>query len=1083
MTRPITDAFGTRLEADALAAGLAQAGLDTAHLLLTDDGLVLECADPSDARDDVASAVTWLRSRFSPLVPLRVAPQTTTEGPRIADQRRRPLDVIALVEVTNPETGLAPAIAELLRRTGPEHAAGAILAARVEDPPRADLVARIAAELQSRSVGASIAVLAPSPAGMQVVGESASSALHLLAWFRPGSERGVRPGALIAASRSGSALQWLGRALRGEDVPVGGHAPQILIDGLAWRLSRRPTVAALRSPTSDSPIVIDPDRCTHCGLCAQMCPEDYLGADGRPKTSDATACTRCYDCIEACPTDAIRPVEGADTALLASSLAHRPGWLSRLAGLPGPSVPAPFPPSYLLPKEKPATKPTYVLGLAVATMQEHAAVLLKDGELVGAIEHEKLVRVRHAGWHPPGRAGVTIAVDPTITLEEALCRRPIRTLLAQEGLTLDDVDAFAVNGLHGRYAHRISFTDASVALPKMRTGRVHYQPHHLTHAASAWRASGAPSAWVLTVDGRGDRECAALWRGENGELRLVDTLLALTDRSIGGVYEGITRLLGFGSHGQGSVMALASFGTPRFDLRRFLSFGDDGKLHVHESGIDAAFASLRRTPADPLTQDHKDLAASLQAALEEAVVAFVRRNVGDGPLDALCLAGGVSLNCRMNERLRRTFRPGSIFAQPGANDAGTAFGAAFEAWHDLGGPPRTTPLADAYLGPGFTNEEIERVLQRSGLVYARAADVAAETAARLANGEVACWFQGRLEFGPRALGGRSIVADPRRPEIHGRVNGLKERESWRPFGPSILAGHEGEWLDGAFDARFMLFTMPILEAQRAKVPAVVHVDGTTRPQVVHADAAPRYHALISAFHGLTGVPMVLNTSFNRRGEPIVCTPEDAVDSFLGLGADFLAIGDFLVERTRATAPTAAGSARDPSEVVLVGTDEAMHDALSGAPGTFKPLVMNVRSRVQAGVPVRATIRLMQGNLRQVGGLVGMAQKLGLKQVRVEIAAPIELTDRVLTDQSPRLSIASLYVRQAIATGQRVGVAVTTKGLPLCQLPPELRAAAAAPDAALRVDPPPCRGCSVRARCERPSSLYLELFGSSELTPL
>jgi predicted NodU family carbamoyl transferase/MoaA/NifB/PqqE/SkfB family radical SAM enzyme len=419
----------------------------------------------------------------------------------------------------------------------------------------------------------------------------------------------------------------------------------------------------------------------------------------------------------------------------------------------------------------------------------------------------------------------------------------------------------------------------------------------------------------------------------------------------------VTRLLGFGAHGQGSVMALASFGAPTVPFDEHLGVREpsraarDGRIErrdadegdadvggadagagdadageaagrgrptlvVHEQGLDARYADRRRAPDAPLEARHHDLAASLQHGLERVAIALLARNAGEGPLDGLCLAGGVMLNCRMNERLRRTFRPAAIFAQSGANDAGTALGAALEA--DTALAPagfRHPPMTHAYLGPSFDDDAIERAIQRSGLRYRRVADVAEETASLLAAGKVVCWFQGRMEFGPRALGARSILADPRDPAMHARVNAIKQREPWRPFGPSILAGHEEEWLDGGFDARFMLFTLPVRPERRARIPAVVHVDGTTRPQVVHAETAPLYHAMISAFFAKSGVPLVLNTSFNRRGEPIVCTPQDALAAFRGLGADALAIGSFLVDPAL---ETATGEPADGALAALPG---------------------------------------------------------------------------------------------------------------------------------------------------------------------
>lgn len=1256
--RPLLCAFGTRLDPDELLAGLDALGLGDARLFVDDAGVRLACVAPDVRRDGVARGLTFLIARFSPLVPVRAVAldEVGGAGARFVDERRRTLLHVALAELCAPtdDDALRHMLVGLLGRLStPPLDGSATPSARppslppLPDGPLAQAARQLVPALHGAlevlglpSDGATVSVLVPS--GLRAAGPLAAQAAsmrgpHLLLWLRPGAsllaqggaEAGVRPAVIVAAAWEMSALARLWRALDEDAAPFDeADDAELLLDGLAWRVARRPTIAVAAPSPAASPIQVDAARCTDCGVCAAVCPTDYLGARGLPATDDASRCVRCYECVDACPTDALRPTLAADTATRERALAHRPGWLARLAGAPGPSFPAPFPPSYLVPRradvtrgEDPPTpgKPRYVLGLAVMTQQEHAAVLLRDGVIVGAVEHERLVRKRHGGWSPPGRPGVTVAVDPTLCIEEAFCRRPIRALLEREGITLDDIERFAFNGLHGRYAHLIAFTDGSVPLPTMRAGRAVYLPHHLCHAASAFRPSGAESAWVLTVDGRGDRESMALFRAEHGRIEPVDTLLALCDRSIGGVYEGVTRLLGFGSHGQGSVMALGAFGEPRCDMGAFLGSDEEGRPHVHQSGINDAFAALGREPDAPLTQDQKDLAASLQAALETTLLAFLRRHVGEQPIDALCLGGGVALNCRANEHLRRSLAPKRMFVQPGANDAGTAFGAALEAWADL--TEHKSPTAEmrhAYLGPAFTDDEIEAALRRSGLRYRRSDAIAEDTAALLADGQIVCWFQGGMEFGPRALGGRSILADPRHPAIADRVNDVKERERWRPFGPSILAGHEGEWFDGAFDARFMVFTLPVLEAQRARVPAIVHVDGTTRPQVVHAEHAPAYHALISAFHRRTGVPMVLNTSFNRRGEPIVCTPADAIASFRGLaerGADLLAIGSFLVEPVPREQPAIAsddalaalpggrrlalrlttacdfdcghctlrdlrekteGSSNrsvdeavralaegreagcdelallrgeaalrpdlpalvarakrmgyrfvqlqtngaaladarrrdallaaglDSVELMLLAADEALHDELSAAPGSFRAVLVALRALAASGRQLLVSVPVLRKNLHALPAIVALARKLGAARVQFNFPRPVELRDRVRTDDVPRLAHAAPHVRQAALLARRLGMSVSTEAIPHCHLPPELRAS---PDSTEdwrrhRVDDlhlvhesltevrrthrpeyAPCRACSERERCPRTWALYLELFGSDELRPL
>lgn len=839
-SRPVTDYFGTRLDPRELVAGLSELGLRDFVFVLADEGAALRVRGDLES-DSVARAMTRLRGRLSPLLPCRAEIGAVKPGGAFEDRRRRPTWIVALGEIFDEGKD----------------------AARVE----ADVLARLGGEAS------------------------------VISWPRPGDARGVRPARIIAASREPKALAWLKVAMA-EDEPSPPVDADILLDGLEWGVARRPTIAHAPAAGEAAPILVDPARCSGCGTCAEVCPTKSLAFNGKFGPGGAEACLSCFDCVEACPQDALRPLYGASSALTARSLAGRPGWLSRLRGAPGPALPALFPPSYLLPKPAAKKNPKWVLGLAVTTMQEHSAALLEDGEVAGAVEEERLSRVRHHGYAPKGRPGSTLASDPTLCLEEVLCRRAAGALLSPRGLTLDDMDVIAVNGIPARYRGAYRAHEAGKPIPVLRAGRVVYVPHHLSHAASAWRLSGQKDSWVLTVDGRGDRETAAVFRGSRGRLRQVLEVLSLTDHSIGGVYETVTRLLGFGSHGQGSVMALASFGKPVYDLSRYLSRRVRGTYSIHERGLVERFKALARAPGAPLKAGHKNLAASLQSALEKTILGLLK-DAGVPRGASLCLAGGVTLNCRMNELIRRTFKPRAMFVQPAANDAGTALGAALEA-ASIVGAPAARMLDHANLGPEFTEEEIRAPLDHAGLAYERAASAVDETAVLLAKGEVVCWFQGRAEFGPRALGARSILADPRRGDMHARVNRIKDREFWRPFGPSILAGHEKEWFEDGFDSRFMLFARKLKRGRAAKVPAVAHVDATSRPQSVHAAASPLYHALIAAFHQLTGVPMVLNTSFNRRGEPIVCSPNDAVDCFLSMAeADALVLGPFVARRAPA----------------------------------------------------------------------------------------------------------------------------------------------------------------------------------------
>ena len=720
---PVTDYFGTRLKPRSLVEGPARLGLRDFTLVLGDEGAILKLSGDLGS-DSVARAMTWLRGRLSPFLPCRAEIGAAKPGGDFEDRRRRPTWIIALGEIFDEAKDAARVEAEVLLRLGAQ--------ARV------------------------------------------------ISWRRPGGPRGVRPARIVAASLEPRALAWLESAMA-EDEEAAPADADMLLDGLEWGVARRPTIARASAAGEAAPILVDPARCTGCGTCAEVCPTRSMALRGTFAPGGVERCLGCFDCVEACPQDALRPRYGDSSATTARSLAGRPGWLSRLRGAPGPVLPALFPPSYLLPKPEPQAKPKWILGLAVTTRQEHAAALLEDGSVAGAVEEERLSRVRHHGYAPKGRPGSTLASDPTVCLEEVLCRRAVGALLLERSLTLDDMDVIAVNGIPARYRGAYSAHEAGKTIPVLRVGRVVYVPHHLSHAASAWRVSGQKDSWVLSVDGRGDRETAAVFRGRRGRLRQIGEILSLTDRSIGGVYETVTRLLGFGSHGQGSVMALASFGKSRFDLTRYLSRRARGAYSIHEWGIGERFKSLARASGAPLKSGHKNMAASLQAALEKIVLAILKDAGVPRDASGLCLAGGVALNCRMNELIRRTFKPRARFVQPAANHAGTALGAALEA-AAIVGMPAARALEHAGLGPAFTEDEARTALEHAGLGYTRPASVARETAALLVKGDVVCWFQGRSEFGPRALGARTYRA------TRGARTCARASTALRNASPGVLSG-------------------------------------------------------------------------------------------------------------------------------------------------------------------------------------------------------------------------------------------------------------------------------------------------------
>ena len=686
-------------------------------------------------------------------------------------------------------------------------------------------------------------------------------------------------------------------AARRMDLPQT-HLENIALYGVPLEASTRPFPATVAEEGGDRQghHVLFRDACTKCGECERLCPVEAISETLSLLTISVERCIGCQVCVEACPEDCLLPDAEAAKGVMVPNLGGLGEWLGTMSGkaarrAAGTTATR----GVALPSR---SEGLTVLGLSILTQMEHAAALLVDGRIVGSVAEERFCRVKHYGWRRPGALGTTLGNDLSLSLEQAFCWRSIHALLEQAGLTLDDIDIFAINGIPAR--HRRSYSPLEAGRPPriLRSGRFIFVPHHLAHASSAFRVSGSDEACVFTVDGSGDRETAALFRASsNGELEQVFDVPTAGHCSIGGVYETVTQILGFGEWGQGSTMALAGSGEATFDMSSILSAASRSELCADYDLAYETFRHLARDRRADLTQDHRNLAASVQQALEETVLALVRDGLETTGASNLCLAGGVSLNCSMNARLYQELGLAGMFVQPAANDAGTALGAALEAHRSVTGDnPNCGEMEHADLGPAFDDAQIEQTLKRFGVPYRCATDLPREVAQRVAEGEVICWFQGPMEHGPRALGRRSIVADPRSPRVKVRLNQMKGREPWRPFGPSILSGREKRYFEEDFHSPFMLFTVSVLPERRAEIPAVLHVDGSTRPQSVRSDTNPEYHAMIEAFEQLTGVPMVVNTSFNTAFEPIVCTPADALASFAMLQADALAMGSFIVER-------------------------------------------------------------------------------------------------------------------------------------------------------------------------------------------
>ena len=585
---------------------------------------------------------------------------------------------------------------------------------------------------------------------------------------------------------------------------------------------------------------------------------------------------------------------------------------------------------------------TAILGLN-AYHGDAAAALVVDGELVCAAEEERFNRVKHcAGF--PGQAAAWCLAHAGLSAVDldhvAIGRDPRANLGAKLVRTL-------THGASPRYVKERLANAARVrdvkgeleaALGAEVGAELHHVEHHQAHVASAFFASPFDDAAILSVDGFGDFASTMLAEGHGSSFRVLERVLF--PHSLGMFYAAVTQWLGFPKYGdEGKVMGLAPYGTPRFvdQMRQVVSpKGDVFELDLdffrhHKEGVDMTWdegtptigtlfserleevLGPAREPGSELSALHEDVAASLQAVLEETYLHLVSALWRRTRIPRICLAGGVALNAVANGRIRPETPFEEVFVQPAAGDSGIAVGAALHVWHQALGRPRGFAMEHAYWGPGYTEDECTDALAAAGLDAERLDDDAlfAFVAERIAAGEVVGWFQGRMEYGPRALGHRSIVADPRRPDMKDVLNArIKHREPFRPFAPSILAEATGEWFEQDYTSPYMVLVYKTRLEKRELIPAVNHVDDTGRLQTVTEATSPRYHRLIRAFAALTGVPIVLNTSFNES-EPIVMTPQQAIETFQKTKMDLLVLGNSVVRRS-------GGGAEERAEPAALG---------------------------------------------------------------------------------------------------------------------------------------------------------------------
>lgn len=553
-----------------------------------------------------------------------------------------------------------------------------------------------------------------------------------------------------------------------------------------------------------------------------------------------------------------------------------------------------------------------ILGINGYSRRTHdaSASLVVDGKLIAMAEEERFSRRKNAYGELPHHA--------------------IAFCLSQAGISIDDVDHIAVgwdfNQVFENIGKEAPTADELLGLylpsDKFRYSKkpkLEMVPHHLAHAASSFYLSGFDESLVLVIDGQGERQSTSIYTARGKEISLVRQF-GVTD-SLGYFYEAISDYVGLSTRNAGKTMGLASYGEPKyeFDLLKQTPDGysvsilqpkqkemdlDIEIVNLWKGYLEETFGSPNKTiqvydstkarfsKETDFGQHYKDVAASAQKTLESVVKHLISVYSNKYNIRNLCIAGGVGLNCSMNGAIAREELVDRLFVPPFTNDDGVSVGAALY----LSDQKPTSKLISASLGPEFSNTVIVATLKSLGVNYKFVDDICNRVAILIAEGNVVDWFQGRMEAGPRALGNRSILGDPTNRASHDRLNVIKNREPWRPLAPSFLAEGLVDYMQDGSDSPFMLRAFLVRPERVNDIPAAVHIDGTSRAQTVTQKACPLYHRLIKEFQGISGVPAVMNTSFNLEYEPIVCSPHDAIRTFYSSGADYLAIGDVLVAK-------------------------------------------------------------------------------------------------------------------------------------------------------------------------------------------
>lgn len=558
-----------------------------------------------------------------------------------------------------------------------------------------------------------------------------------------------------------------------------------------------------------------------------------------------------------------------------------------------------------------------ILGIT-GFFHDPSAALLVDGKLVAFVEEERLVRVKHANATFPERsieyclqaAGIGFG-----DLDAIVCEHDMDVILSRDP-EMEPYRQTFKNHPELQTWHREIFEGAKGRFldfaSKNGIRKAIFAPHHHTHLATAYYGSGFDEALILSIDGRGDTQSAIIAHGVSGEIRILDEVPL--PNSLGLLYAGVTKFLGYTPFdGEGTVMGLAAYGEDayrdffdalvgreghRFAVRPDAAFNEliDPLCKGIRSPLEAKFGAPRAFNPDPRNGVDENIAASLQSCVERAVADYLRYYIEATGVRKLCIAGGVALNSKMNGQLFRMLGLEDIYAFPVAGDAGCAIGAAMWYAKEVHGQT-ISPISHAYFGPSASQDQIKCALERTAFKFSKVENIAEAAAGLLAEHKIVGWFQGRMEGGARALGARSILSNPTSVADKDAVNiRVKFREPWRPFAPSLLYESRLRYTGSLIHAPFMTVTFEVPESARREIPGAMHVDNTIRAQTVRREDNPLYYETIAAFASKTGIPLLTNTSFNRKGEPIVNSPDDALAMFAATDMDALAIGSYLVTK-------------------------------------------------------------------------------------------------------------------------------------------------------------------------------------------